>query len=62
LNFLEPSHETEWVEDCKCITITECASEENDASIDIRIITVPKIINYLKTFLIIINCVISFTL
>lgn len=40
LNILEPYHETEWIEECKCVMISECLSDENDASIDIRIITV----------------------
>ncbi|XP_060865388.1 phenoloxidase-activating factor 2-like [Metopolophium dirhodum] len=34
-------HETEWIEECKCVMISECLSDENDASIDIRIITKP---------------------
>jgi hypothetical protein len=43
LNISEPSHESEWVEECKCVMISECISNENDASIDIRIITVGTI-------------------
>jgi len=44
LNISELSHETEWVEECKCVMISECSSDENDASIDIRIITVSTIL------------------
>lgn len=43
MNISEPSHESEWVEECKCVMISECISDENDASIDIRIITVGTI-------------------
>ncbi|XP_025206076.1 phenoloxidase-activating factor 2-like [Melanaphis sacchari] len=38
----KPSHESEWIEECKCVMISECISDKNDASIiDIRIITKP---------------------
>lgn len=43
-NISEPSHatphETEWIEECKCVLHSECVTDETDASIDIRIITV----------------------
>lgn len=39
-NISEPSHETEWVDECKCVPLSECIVDENDSSIDIRIITV----------------------
>ena len=48
MNISELSHETEWIEECKCVMISECLSDENDASIDIRIITVSFINRYYR--------------
>jgi len=52
LNISEPpSHESEWIEECRCVMISDCITGENDASIDIRIITVGTAITYnLNTF------------
>ncbi|XP_050431777.1 uncharacterized protein LOC126840214, partial [Adelges cooleyi] len=41
-DFIKSSQDSEWTEECKCVSHSDCVPEKNVASIDIRIVTKPN--------------------